>query len=61
MFLAFEVADGDGPAAIDACRALGLGGLSVTMPHKEAVVAAVDELTPVAAAVGCRELRGPRR
>jgi shikimate dehydrogenase len=63
VFLAFEVADGDGLSAIDACRSLGLGGLSVTMPHKEAVVAAVDELTPVAArlgAVNCVVPRGGR-
>jgi shikimate dehydrogenase len=52
VFVAFDVADGDGPAAIEACRALRLGGLSVTMPHKEAVAAAVDELTPVAARLG---------
>ena len=36
------VADGDGPAAVDAMRALGIRGLSVTMPHKEAVLAAAD-------------------
>ena len=40
--LAFPVADGDGPAAVDAMRALGIRGLSVTMPHKEAVLAAAD-------------------
>ena len=40
--LAFPVADGDGPAAVDAMRVLGIRGLSVTMPHKEAVLAAVD-------------------
>lgn len=32
--------------------ALGIRGLSVTMPHKEAVAAAVDELTPVARQLG---------
>jgi shikimate dehydrogenase len=52
VFVAFEVEAGEGRAAVDACRALGLGGLSVTMPHKEAVAAAVDELTPVAARLG---------
>ena len=40
--LAFPVADGDGPAAVDAMRALGIRGLSVTMPHKEAVLATAD-------------------
>ena len=33
-YVAFEVAPGRRPAALDAMRALGLGGLSVTMPHK---------------------------
>ena len=32
-------------------RTLGLGGLSVTMPHKEDVAAAVDVLDPAAAAL----------
>ena len=32
-------------------RTLGIGGLSVTMPHKEDVAAAVDELAPAAAAL----------
>ena len=34
------------PRALDAMRTLGLGGLSVTTPHKEDVAAAVDELAP---------------
>ena len=37
--------------ALDAMRTLGLGGLSVTMPHKEDVAAAVDVLDPAAAAL----------
>ena len=40
-------------------RTLGLGGLSVTMPHKAAAYEAVDERTPVAADAGRRELRVP--
>jgi shikimate dehydrogenase len=43
--VAFPVRAGDAPAAIEGMRALRLGGLSVTMPHKQAVVAEVDELT----------------
>ena len=39
-------------AALAGAAALGLRGLSVTMPLKEAVAAAVDELTPAAAALG---------
>ena len=33
-------------------RTLGLGGLSVTMPHKAAAYDAVDDRTPAAAALG---------
>lgn len=48
VYLAFEVAPGRAVAALDAMRALGLSGLSVTMPHKEAVADAVDALDPAA-------------
>ena len=41
-FAAFDVAPGKGAAAVAAARALGLGGLSVTMPHKADVIAALD-------------------
>jgi shikimate dehydrogenase len=51
-YVAFDVAEGRAPAALEAMRTLGLGGLSVTMPHKEAVAAMVDELDPAAAALG---------
>ena len=51
-FVAFEPAPDAGAAAVEAMRALGLGGLSVTMPFKEQVAAAVDELAPAAAALG---------
>ena len=51
VYTAFEVAPGDAADAIAAMRVLGLGGMSVTMPHKEAVASAVDELEPTAAAL----------
>jgi shikimate dehydrogenase len=51
-FVALEVAPGHGAAAIEAMRVLGLGGLSVTMPHKHDVIAALDRLTPDAEALG---------
>ena len=51
-FLAFEVAAGEAPAAVSGARALGIEGLAVTMPHKAAVVTAVDRLSPVAEALG---------
>jgi len=52
VFLAFPVLQGEAPAAVEGARALGLQGLSVTMPHKAAVAAAVDRLTPAAATLG---------
>ena len=52
VFTALEVAEGAGEAAIAAMRTLGLGGLSVTMPHKGAAAAAVDRRTPAAEALG---------
>ncbi|MEY4340136.1 MAG: shikimate dehydrogenase [Actinomycetota bacterium] len=51
VYVALEVEPGEAQRAIDAMRVLGLGGLSVTMPHKEGVAAAVDELDPAAAAL----------
>ena len=52
VYLAFEVAVGAVPAAFAGARALGMGGLSVTIPHKAAALAEVDDLTPAARAVG---------
>jgi shikimate dehydrogenase len=54
--VAFEVQAGGAPTALDAMRALGIDAYSVTMPHKEAVAAAVDHLSADArrlAAVNC--------
>ena len=51
-FVVFEVPAGEGAAAVAAMRTLGLGGMSVTMPHKDAAFAAVDGRTPVAEALG---------
>lgn len=50
-FAAFEVPEGGAPAAVAAVRALGLGGLSVTMPHKEAVIDVLDRVTDDARAL----------
>jgi shikimate dehydrogenase len=52
----FEVAAGKAAAALDGLRALGVAGVSVTMPHKADVASLVDERTSVAArldAVNC--------
>ena len=51
-YVAFHVATGLGAQAVEAVRALGIEGLSVTMPHKSDVAAAVDVLSDDAAALG---------
>ena len=51
-YLAFDVAPGAGEQAVAAVRTLGLGGLSVTMPHKDAAARAVDRCSEAAAALG---------
>jgi shikimate dehydrogenase len=50
-YAAFDVAPGRAADALAAMRVLGLAGLSVTMPHKHDVAAAVDRLDPAAAAL----------
>jgi shikimate dehydrogenase len=52
VFVAFEVGAGDGRDAVRAVRSLGLGGLSVTMPHKQDAAWACDELTSDATTLG---------
>jgi shikimate dehydrogenase len=51
VYVAFEVAEGEVPAALAGMRSLGLAGLNVTMPHKQAVADAVDWLSPEAQAL----------
>lgn len=51
VYVAFEVPLGGAPAAVAGARALGLVGLSVTMPHKAAVIPVLDRLSPVAEAL----------
>jgi shikimate dehydrogenase len=60
-YLAFEVPEGAAGLAMAGVRALGLEGVSVTMPHKAAVISALDELTDDAeslGAVNCVARRG---
>lgn len=49
---AFDVAPENLAAAIGGVRALGLGGLSVTLPHKERVAGLMDGLSSTAEALG---------
>jgi shikimate dehydrogenase len=52
VYVAFPVPRGAGGDAVRAARALGLAGLTVTMPHKEDAARACDELSPAATALG---------
>jgi len=52
VYIPFAVKPQELPAAVTATRALGIGGVNATVPHKEALVNLVDELTPEARAVG---------
>lgn len=51
-YLAFEVPEGATGLAMGGVRALGLEGVSVTMPHKAAVIDALDDLTEDASILG---------
>ena len=60
-YLAFEVPEGAAGLALGGMRAFGLDGLSVTMPHKAAVLDGLDALSPDAEALGavnCISRRG---
>ncbi|MDX2380818.1 MAG: shikimate dehydrogenase [Acidimicrobiia bacterium] len=52
VYAAFDVAPGAAADAVAAMRTLGIGGLSVTMPHKDGVAVAVDRLDDAARALG---------
>ncbi|MHB1137499.1 MAG: shikimate dehydrogenase [Microthrixaceae bacterium] len=63
VHVAFPTPAGSAPAAVDSVRALGIRGLSVTMPHKDAVIPALDDLSEDArllGAVNCITRRGDR-
>ncbi len=51
VYVAYEVAPGHAVQAVAAMRTLGLAGLSVTMPHKQDVIAGLDRLSPAAEAL----------
>jgi len=52
VYLALPVEPGQAPAALSGAAALGIEGLSVTMPHKSAVAAALEHLSDDAVALG---------
>jgi shikimate dehydrogenase len=51
-YLAFNVAPEDLAVAVKSVRALNLAGVNVTIPHKEAVIPFLDELSPEAKDIG---------
>jgi shikimate dehydrogenase len=60
-YFALSVPEGRAADAVDAMRAVPIAGMSVTMPHKSAVVGLVDACTSIAAelaAVNCLWWRG---
>lgn len=63
IYVALETPAGHAVGAVEGMRATGIRGLSVTMPHKAAVIPALDELTPTASrleSVNCIRRDGDR-
>lgn len=52
VYVPFHVTAAQLPDAIRAVRTLGLSGVNLTIPHKEAACKLVDELDPTAALIG---------
>jgi shikimate dehydrogenase len=53
LYVAHDVDPGQLHAAIEGARVLGYRGLSVTIPHKVAALACMDEVDPTARGIGC--------
>lgn len=60
VYVAFPVPAGAGAEAVRAVRTFGLGGLSVTMPHKVDAATACDELSDDARTLGSVNTIVPR-
>ena len=52
VYLAFDVPPPNIDEAVSSIRALGLCGINVTIPHKQSVMAGLDEIVPEASMVG---------
>lgn len=52
VYVPFLVEPGCLPAAVEAVRSLGLAGVNVTIPHKQAVLPLLDEITEEARLIG---------
>ncbi len=52
VYLAFDIEPQNLSKAIDGFRALNIEGISVTIPHKEAIIEYLDEIDPIAKNIG---------
>jgi len=52
VYLAFPVKPGELKVAVDGFTAIDLQGFNVTLPHKQAIVPLLTEVSPIAEAVG---------
>ncbi len=52
VYLAFDVDPRNVAQAVSSIRVLGLCGINVTIPHKQSVMAGLDEIAPEASMVG---------
>lgn len=61
VYVPYHVRPGDLPEAVAGLRSLGVKGVNVTVPHKEAVCSCLDRIDPLALRIGavntvvCRE------
>lgn len=60
VYVAFDVRPEALPEAVRGLQALGIAGVNCTIPHKEALVSLVDELSPEAALIGAVNTLVPR-
>lgn len=52
VYVAFDVAPEDLPDAVRGLQALGVGGVNCTIPHKQALLPLMDEVSEAAALIG---------
>ncbi|NJK53284.1 MAG: shikimate dehydrogenase, partial [Leptolyngbyaceae cyanobacterium SU_3_3] len=52
VYVPFLVAPTDLPCALDGLAAIGVRGFSVTIPHKQAILPLLSEISDVAQAIG---------
>jgi shikimate dehydrogenase len=52
VYIPFQVSPRDLKDAVNALGAMGVGGINVTIPHKETIIPFLDHLSPLAAEIG---------